>query len=210
MSLPLTISCSSKSRLVLPSWFLPFWYLLTRVVPDKFHKSSKTVVCACVCVRACVRYVDRCMTSSYSILKCITISGAIQHGGGRHFREKTNPYPRNAKNIICPADTLHALLYSHPIPVFWLEQIGALQIGYVLYCIVYFRCNPTWPCRIKFLRWKWSVELQLWLLMTHSCLCCYVSFQCSVSSSKLVQLVVAILGLWMVYCYVSPAYDRGH
>jgi len=50
MPLPLTISCSSKSRLVLPSWFLPFWYLLTRVVPDKFQKSSKMVVCVCVCV----------------------------------------------------------------------------------------------------------------------------------------------------------------
>ena len=50
MPLPLTISCFSKSRLVLPSWFLPFWYLLTRVVPDKFQKSSKTTVCVCVCV----------------------------------------------------------------------------------------------------------------------------------------------------------------
>jgi len=40
--LPLTISCSSKSRLV-----LPFWYLLTRVVPDRFQQSSKTVVCVC-------------------------------------------------------------------------------------------------------------------------------------------------------------------
>jgi len=29
MPLPLTISCSSKSRLVLPSWFLPFWCRLT-------------------------------------------------------------------------------------------------------------------------------------------------------------------------------------
>ena len=48
MPLPLTISCSCKSRLVLPSWFLPFWYLLTRVVPDKFQKSSKTVVCVCM------------------------------------------------------------------------------------------------------------------------------------------------------------------
>ena len=27
---------------------LPFWYLLTQVVPDIFQKSSKTVVC-CVC-----------------------------------------------------------------------------------------------------------------------------------------------------------------
>ena len=44
MPLLLTISCSSKSRLV-----LPFWYLLTRVVPDIVQKSSKMVVCVCVC-----------------------------------------------------------------------------------------------------------------------------------------------------------------
>jgi len=49
MPLPLTISCSSKSRLVLTFLILPFWYLLTRVDPDIFHTSSKMVVCVCVC-----------------------------------------------------------------------------------------------------------------------------------------------------------------
>ena len=53
MPLPLTVSCSSKSRLVLTFLVLPFWYLLTRVVPDifqksSFQKSSKAVVCVCV------------------------------------------------------------------------------------------------------------------------------------------------------------------
>ena len=48
MLLSLTISCSSKSKLVLPFLVLPFWYLLTRVVPDKFQKSSKTTVCVLV------------------------------------------------------------------------------------------------------------------------------------------------------------------
>jgi len=48
MPLPLTNSCSSKSRLVLPFLVLPFWYLVTWVVPDKFQKSSKTVVCVCL------------------------------------------------------------------------------------------------------------------------------------------------------------------
>ena len=48
MPQPLTISCSSKSRLVLTFLVLPFWYLLTRVDPDIFHTSSKTVVCVCV------------------------------------------------------------------------------------------------------------------------------------------------------------------
>ena len=43
-----TISCSSKSRLVLTFLVLPFWYLLTRVDPDIFQTSSKTVVCVCV------------------------------------------------------------------------------------------------------------------------------------------------------------------
>jgi len=36
MPLPPTIFCSSKSRLV-----LPFWYWLTRVVPDKVQEAIK-------------------------------------------------------------------------------------------------------------------------------------------------------------------------
>jgi len=48
MPLPLTISCSSKSRLVLTFLVFHFWYLLTRVDPDIFQTSSKTVVCVCV------------------------------------------------------------------------------------------------------------------------------------------------------------------
>jgi len=56
MPLPLTISCSSKFRLVLPSWFLPFWYLLTQAVPDKFQKSSKTIVVVVVSSRGVSQY----------------------------------------------------------------------------------------------------------------------------------------------------------
>ena len=41
MSLPLTVSCFSKTRLV-----LPFWYRLTWVVPDK----GPLNVCVCLCV----------------------------------------------------------------------------------------------------------------------------------------------------------------
>jgi len=37
-ALPLTASCSRKSRLVL---VLPFWYQITRVVPDKIHRAIK-------------------------------------------------------------------------------------------------------------------------------------------------------------------------
>ena len=55
MPLPLTISCSSKFRLV-----LPFWYLLTRVVPDIFQKRSKTVVCVCLIFTFFVYYLYLC------------------------------------------------------------------------------------------------------------------------------------------------------
>ena len=44
MPLPVTVSCFSKSRLVLPSW-----YQLTWVVPDKGPLNG-CVVCVCVCV----------------------------------------------------------------------------------------------------------------------------------------------------------------
>jgi len=43
MPLPLTVSCFSKSRLV-----LPFWYRLTCVVPDKGPLNGCVCVCACV------------------------------------------------------------------------------------------------------------------------------------------------------------------
>jgi len=44
MPLPFTISCSSKSRLV-----LSFWYRLTLVAPDKIQEGRKTAVCVCYC-----------------------------------------------------------------------------------------------------------------------------------------------------------------
>jgi len=66
MPLPLTISCSSKSRLVLTFLVLHFWYLMTRVDPDIFQTSSKMVVCVCVCV-CCQKWVHK---------KCSGIKGS--------------------------------------------------------------------------------------------------------------------------------------
>ena len=43
MSLPLTVSCYSKIQIGL---VLPFWYRLTRVVPEKGPLNG----CVCVCV----------------------------------------------------------------------------------------------------------------------------------------------------------------
>ena len=51
MPLPLTVSCFSKSRLV-----LPFWYWLTQVVPEKGPLNG----CVCVCWTFTIRYDTRC------------------------------------------------------------------------------------------------------------------------------------------------------
>jgi len=41
MPMSLTVSCLSKSRLVLPSWFYLSGNQLTRIVPDKIQRSTK-------------------------------------------------------------------------------------------------------------------------------------------------------------------------
>ena len=52
MPLPLTVSYSSKSRLVFPSWF----YLSDAGSPGYSQtKSKRAVKWLCVCVRACLR-----------------------------------------------------------------------------------------------------------------------------------------------------------
>ena len=56
MPLPLTISCSSKSRLVLPSWF---YYSGTGSSEQCRTKSRRAIKQFCVCVYACV-WLIRC------------------------------------------------------------------------------------------------------------------------------------------------------
>jgi len=69
MSLPLTFSCSSKSRLFLSFLVLPFWCLLTWVVLDKFQKllretrsktgytERKKILDLVICVSLCLFYI---------------------------------------------------------------------------------------------------------------------------------------------------------
>jgi len=129
MPLPLTISCSDKSRLVLIFLVLPFWYLLTRVVPDIFQKSSKTVVCVCMCVLLTtfgqrvwhnVTSVDRCLggrggTGTRAIterVKAVTEPCVTDHielqaiGEHRHVepeapRQTVDAVPQQAQPVGC-------------------------------------------------------------------------------------------------------------
>jgi len=61
MLLPLTVSCSSKSRL-----FLLFWYCLTRVVPDIVQRGRKMVVVVAVAAAAAAAAV----LNTYWVLLC--------------------------------------------------------------------------------------------------------------------------------------------
>jgi len=54
MPLPLTVSCSSKSRLD-----LPFWYLLTRVVPSPGQRAIKWVLLLVIAFPAAFTGEDR-------------------------------------------------------------------------------------------------------------------------------------------------------
>ena len=70
ISLPLTISCSSKSRLV-----LPFWYQLTRVVPVKGPLNR----CCCCCC-CCYTYLHECVilgSSELSIDELLVLQSLV-------------------------------------------------------------------------------------------------------------------------------------
>ena len=75
MPLPLTVSCSSKSRLVLPSWFLPFWYWLTRVVRTK----SEELYNDCSCSSWCTSCGAISHTTAGLDYQLIIITGNIAH-----------------------------------------------------------------------------------------------------------------------------------
>ena len=77
MPLPLTVSCSSKSRLVLTFLVLPFWYLLTRVDPDILQTSSKTVVCVCVLEILNVNVSINVTKSSILMIPCVVYYVAL-------------------------------------------------------------------------------------------------------------------------------------
>jgi len=73
MPLPLAVSCSSKIRI----GFLPFWYRLTRVVPDKGSLNR----CVCVCVF--LRYLFACDLSftfcDFDTMAFLIVSTVVIH-----------------------------------------------------------------------------------------------------------------------------------
>jgi len=90
MPLPLTVSCSSKSRLFLPFLVLPFWYLLTWVVPDKFQKllietrrktryaERKKILDLVICVSLCLFYIV-VVSSGFDFLIVSQRIGSVNH-----------------------------------------------------------------------------------------------------------------------------------
>ena len=76
MLLPLTVSCSSKSRLV-----LPFWCRLTWVVTDRIQEGCRMVVC--VCCHCCCHCHCRCHRHVFVVVFSIEVLGC--------FRVRTDP-----------------------------------------------------------------------------------------------------------------------
>ena len=82
MPLPLTVSCFTKIQTG-----LPFWYLLTRVVPEK--GPLNVCVCVCVCACACV-----CVC----VCACVCVFGA---GDPLSPHKKlTNPHAKRLANRV--------------------------------------------------------------------------------------------------------------
>jgi len=82
MALPLTISCSSKSRMVLPFMVLPFWCQLTWIIPDKIQEGHKMVVCVCVWVLGSnchhsLRFQSLLSWSLHVSTRCSTFAGIL-------------------------------------------------------------------------------------------------------------------------------------
>jgi len=63
MPLPLTVSCFSKIQIG-----FTFWYLLTRVVPDKWPLNVCVCVCVCVCATLCIA--QRHAATSVTVCGC--------------------------------------------------------------------------------------------------------------------------------------------
>jgi len=80
MPLPLTVSCFTKIQTG-----FPFWYLLTRVVPEK----GPLNVCVCVCVRVCVRACVRA---------CVCVFGARDPLSPH--KKLTNPHAKRLANRV--------------------------------------------------------------------------------------------------------------
>ena len=77
MPLPLTVSCFSKTQMV-----LPYWYRLTRLVPDKGPLSG--------CVHVCIYFVDLFSCIAVSLFNKLTylLTNAIRKEFRRPWRER--------------------------------------------------------------------------------------------------------------------------
>ena len=90
MPLPLTVSCFSKIQTG-----LPFWYRLTRVVPDK--GPLNVCVCVCVCVRVRVRV---CVCVTELVNSCvIALTDGNQH---IRIRQKTLEFSSTVLSTVSP------------------------------------------------------------------------------------------------------------
>jgi len=73
MPLPLTVSCSSKSRLVLPSWFYLSSTGSLGVVLEKIQEGRKTVVCVCAYTGTVTSPREGCKVYCSGYVVCLSV-----------------------------------------------------------------------------------------------------------------------------------------
>jgi len=95
MPLPLTVSCCSKFRLV-----LPFWYRLTWVVPDK------GLLNGCVCVCVCVYFV-LCWLLANKLVRALSLLVVRLNRLNKLWENHNLPY------LIALTIDLYSSFYSH-------------------------------------------------------------------------------------------------
>jgi len=110
MPMPLTISCSSKSRLA-----LPFWYRLTQVFPDK---GSLNGCCCCCCCHGCDQHTNTTTQRPGYVQTSAAISKLISSTSASDVAQKhTWPLPCLSTNWLLGERT--------PQPRHWLSDATA-------------------------------------------------------------------------------------
>ena len=84
------------SSVVLTFLILPFWYLLTLVVPDIFQKSSKTVVCVCYIFSGNKFVIQIYMSDSVFLFICIQLVHC--YGFAEEMQRRQEFYSRHSEH----------------------------------------------------------------------------------------------------------------
>jgi len=143
-ALPLTISCSSKSRLVLTFLVLPFWYLLTRVVPTYSRRAVKWL-CVCwygACLQSRLIWQTQptpYMTHSHLIASCGCFDAVLRSS------RKLETSNKSQRGHSCHSNVAFFFWLIETIPVFCNVALARLESALNAYSMIQLSDLIGWP-----------------------------------------------------------------